>query len=342
LLCVSCSQEDILIDNRNANDTYILQRKQNTLEVFSVAGNKFYGIELDINIGQINLIKKFRENYYLINSSEQKIFIIKSIDISAYLAGKISLVNVVVVDFAAKNLTPFSICFPNATDAYIAYSNSDKIGILDLTNNVLSEITIGISGIPAQINGIGNQIYVACPDKNIVNVIDSRNNQMVDSIFISGRPTFVEFVSNNTKCVIVSVGEGKSGDSTNTKTPAKFSVIDMLSRKVTLERNLVSDTETSIALIPTACVTGVNSVYVSCYNTNKNEFGAVRIPALNLNNSISMLRNNCDFVGYSRAYNTIYFIENSTTSPNITIFNASNNSRSKIINFDVAPSAMSD
>jgi len=329
-----CSQDDPLIDNTIRNDTYLLQRTTNTLEVLSYSNSSFTNITFDINIGTINLIKKFRDKYFLINQNAQKIFIIETADISKFLSKSISKVNVFTIDFSDKNLTPSSICFPNATDAYIAFSNTDYISILDITNNTMSGVKIQIEGVPAQINSYGNQIFVAIPSKNSVNIIDTRLNIVVDSVSVSNRPTFVEFVANGTQCAVVAKGDDSSQQ-------PKLFVIDVITREIIVERNLIENDQ-NINLIPTSITASQNSLFVACHNTAKNEYGALRIPLSNYRSSVTLLRNDCNFVGNSNAYHTIYFVESAPTSPNITFFSSSNFSRLKVINIDNPPNAISD
>jgi len=351
LLFCNCSQEDLLIDNSNKDYLYLIQKSKGYLEVFSSENKEFTKLIIsENNIGKIDFISKFRDNYYLINSSNKKIFVIKISNIANFLSKTLNEIPVEVVDFSEMNLTPISICFPNATDGYIAFDNSTIIGILDLTNNKFSNISsININNIPSNVAAYfpGNQVYVACQNNNKVFVIDTRTNTIEDSIEITDRPTFLKFTTDGKYCAVVSTGNGKNNNNSNEITEAKLSIIDVKKREIYLVRNLVTDQNTCLNLFPKSISISQNYLYVACQylnnqNSNLKKFCAIRIPTDNFKTSFSMLKTDCVFVGYSNSYKQVFFVTNEKNLCEINFLSEINNKILFSIKLDSLTTAIID
>ena len=55
----------------------------------------------------------------------------------------------------------------------------------------MSNYKIPVSSIPISITGIGNQVYVCCKENNTINVIDTRVNEVVDTINTISNPVYI-------------------------------------------------------------------------------------------------------------------------------------------------------
>jgi len=329
MIFTSCSNEEVLIDRYSNDISFLFQTSNDTLKKISTADNSITKINLqNFNIGKIDVMKKFRGKFYLVSSENQKIFIIneKTFEIEE-------------VDYSHLNLVPIDICFPNATDGYVAHSNDSCITILDLTNNKISGIRIQVRGIAGKIAGAGNQVHLTIPSKNLVEVIDTRTNKVENSLTVSCKPTFIEFVDDGTKSVVVSIGNGKEINSTQEITPAKFFVIDATEPKIITEMNIGSNNEVSI--IPTSIAVSPRFVYISATN-NSSTATVWRIATSNFGSMVSMSRNNSSFIGYSRKHDIVYMLEETNRNQNQMTLLTGTNSRIKTVQFTELPLVIID
>ena len=324
-----CSNEEIFVDRYEDNISFLFQPASDTLKKISISDNSLSEINLqNFSIGKIDAIKKFRWKFYLVASEKKKIFVITE-----------NTYEITEIDYSALNLTPIDICFPNATDGYVAHSNDSCVTILDLTNNIISGIRIAVSGNAARIAGVGNQVHITIPDKNLVEIIDTRTNKVENALLVADRPTFVEFLDDGTKSVVVSIGNGKENNSQAEMTFAKVSIIDAIAPKVESAINIGGSNE--IAIVPTGIAVSPRFVYISAQNSSSSTVW--RIATSNLRNMISMSRNSTSFVGYSRAYNIVYLLEETIRNQHqMTLFNGTTNARMKSIPFTHSPLVIID
>lgn len=315
IIIAACSNEEPFIDNSKNNVSFIIQRNINTLEVldFNDVNVTFTNIELEKNIGKIDLIKKFRGYYYLVNKEMKNIFILKNINPP--------LVNE--IDFFSNGLIVNDICFPNATDCYIIYENSAKVGVIDLTTNEITNIEIPLSDIPSSIAGLGNQIYVTIPTKNLVEVIDTRTNNVVSQINISNSPSIVDFNYNGESAIVISKGDANK--------PAMISIINLETKQITRSNILTGNEQTAINIMPNAMIVGSRYVYVTATNVKHNNGGAFRIASSNYLTTSVLIKNSCNNV--IKNYNSALFIEvDENNNEKFVLFNTNDNKKIKELN----------
>ena len=313
---VSCSNEEPLLDNSTTDVSFIIQRATNSLEIlhFKNSNNPtFTPIELETYIGEIVLMKKFRDKYYLLNKQRQKIFVLENI----------SAPNITEIDFSFTNIIVNDFCFPNATDCYIV-EKSSNVRVIDLTTNKLTNIEIKLSGIGSSIAGIGNQVYVTIPDKNLVEVIDTRTNSVDAKINVSNRPTIVNFTNNGKYAVVIATGDGKDSSSTSEPTSAMINVIDLETRNIYKNSILTGREQTAKDLKPNKMVITSQFIYISA-TTKNNVAGGYRISASNFSTTSMMIRNDCNSV--IKNYNSVLFVENTEQSDSFILFNSTNNEK---------------
>jgi len=332
LILASCSNEELLIDRYSNDISFIYQTSSGTLKKRTTANEIISEINLqNFNIGKIDVMKKFREKFYLISSENKKIFVITE-----------KTEQIEEIDYSSLGLVPVDICFPNATDAYVAHSNDSCVTVIDLTNNIISGIRISVSGLAGRIAGVGNQVHITIPNKNLVEIIDTRTNKVEYTLSVSDKPTFIEFIDDGTKSVVVSLGNGKD-NSTQEMTPAKLfiidaSVIDATEPKIITETNIGGNSERTI--IPTSIAISPRFIYISATN-NSSSSTVWRVSTSNFRSMVSMSRNNSSFIGHSRKYDIVYLLEESKNQNQITLFTGTN-SRIKTIPFAELPTVIID
>ena len=308
IIIVACSHEEPLIDNSKTNVSFIIQRNINTLEILDFNDNPtFTNIELEKNIGKIDLMKKFRNKYYLVNKEMKKVFVLENINIPTINE----------IDFSFNGLIVKDICFPNATDCYIIYENSANVGIIDLTTNEITNIEIELSDIASSIAGLGNQIYVTIPNKNLVEIIDTRTNDIVSKITISNSPSIVDFSDNGRSAIVISRGDAN--------TSAMINIIDLETKQITRTNILTGNQQNAINIIPNAMVVDSRYIYITAINNKSNDGGAFRISASNYLSSSVLIRNSCNNV--IKNYNSALFIEDTGENEKFVLFNTSNNKK---------------
>jgi YVTN family beta-propeller protein len=329
LIIFSCSNEEIFIDNYKNDSEYVFQCDENSLNKLSMLDTSISSVDLgEINIGKIDVIKKFRNKYYLISTQQNKIFV---------YSNKLIFINE--VDYSHLGITPIDICFPNATDGYVIHKNDSIITILDLTNNIISGIQINIDGMPEKIDGIGNQIYVTIPAKNLVDVIDTRTNKVETSISIENRPTFVEITNDGMNAVIVSTGNGKIENTPSEKTEARVTIIDVTNHSIKTNFILGNNSENSQNILPTNITSTPKNIYITATNLATSVNTSFRIASNILKSAAANPSISGNLIGYNPEYNILYFIEESNV-PKIYFVNPDNNTRAGNITLPQAPWAI--
>ena len=220
---VSCSKESKEINSYDdaarglvvagANHTELkiidaLTGSVSTEDVFLSANGKSLNSE-------IVRIAEYRDVLYIFQPEEYRIVAISAIDFK----------QIAIIDFSSKGYKPLDICFANATDSYIVFSNAAKVCLMDLTNYAIArEIDL-----PANANSItvsGNQVFLACTAANKISVIDTRTNQRTHDLNTDANPLYVGVRYNGKECVAISAGTGKI-DTNETKTAAACNYYDV-------------------------------------------------------------------------------------------------------------------
>jgi hypothetical protein len=138
------------------------------------------------------------------------------------------------LDFSAQNRIPADIIAVNATSGYIAFSNTSVLGVVDFTNfTVPRDIPIGRS--PVALDVLGNQVFCAVRDENIVAVVDTRLTgaaAVTARIPVPTAPEYIRLTPNGSELVVISQG------GTNPRTAARASLISVQERRVSREATL--------------------------------------------------------------------------------------------------------
>lgn len=192
----------------------------------------------------------FRDTLYLFMPQRY------TIEVVARFAG---YKRVTTLDFSDKKLMPTSIAFPNATTGYIAFSNANAVGVIDITQLPTGDMkkifiaTIPVGGTPVSITALGNKLLTANRDDNTVSVIDSRTNQVVKTLFVHAAPLFIQTDADGNEAVLLSAGAGKfSDDGPQTACQAQF--INATSLAVVRSFTVFDRAQDSLGVVPTGLV----------------------------------------------------------------------------------------
>lgn len=260
-MLISCSGKEKFVDNyQEENKALIAVNSSSGAYVKAVnladATTLYDDIFAQVNSisapDSISTMKMFRENIFIFFPNIKKIIVLN----------KDSFKIVAEVDFSNEGLIPTDICFANATDAYIAHSNSNKVSLLDLTNfQVARQITVG--KYPTAITASGNQVYTANYGDNTVSVIDSRTNKQEAVISVAPNPSFIGTNSDGKEVLVVSIGTGK-GDGNATSSPAIATFIDVASRSKLQETQIGTAATPAIYVVPQSlAISGKDYAFVS-------------------------------------------------------------------------------
>ncbi|MCX6147365.1 MAG: hypothetical protein NTW25_08965 [Candidatus Kapabacteria bacterium] len=229
----SCKQEEVIIDNTNKSYNVLVSVGGGSpkLSIYSFPDGKLVNDNLLGNLNsqivtsKVTKIAEYLGNLYLIMPSSHKIEVISKADYK----------QIATYDFTSLQLTPTDICFPNATDAYVAMKDSNLIELIDIHfNKIVKSIKVGNN--PSSIAASGNQVYVANQASNNVTVIDlSLNKGVVATIDVAPNPNIIGFTASN-DVYVVSIGNGKID--TMAKSVSKITYINPLTRTITSSLDL--------------------------------------------------------------------------------------------------------
>lgn len=247
LLFAACKQDEKVInsfDDENKVLMSVVEANGTSIKLADLFNNKIITEDVvDAANGfkisdTISKIISFREHIFLLSPSTYKIYVLNYNDFKM----------VDTVDFLDEMLEPTDICFANATDAYIAHGNSNKLTLLDLTN-LKPALQITVGNHPIALAASGNQIYVANYTDNNVSVVDSRTNREEAKIQTGVGPKFVGIRSNGKECVVVAEGAGKNGTEP-LKSEAICTIIDVATRNILANTAIGFGTISALEAIP--------------------------------------------------------------------------------------------
>lgn len=261
--------------------------------------------------GRITHMVAFRDTLYLFIPEQRTIEIVSRFG---------SYKRVATLNFTDEDMIPADIAFPNATTGYIAFSNKDAVGVIDLTQLHTGEqdrifiSTIPVGRHPSSIAALGNKILTANRDDNTVSVIDSRTNDVVKTLPVHDVPLFIRTDADGTEALLVSAGAGKL-ESGEGMTTARAQFIDAEELVVDRSFTLYDRPADSLDAIPAGLVISQDEfafiplqTALVVLNTRKNQ-SSLR----------SIDRKQYGSVSFNRPRNEIIALE--ATGNRVTIFN---------------------
>lgn len=146
------------------------------------------------------------------------------------------------------NRNPIGIAFPNATTAFVSFSNHPGTDVIDLTNNKIAR-SIQLPFNSGKTISVGFYVFILHPYNNAMTIIDSRTFSIVQTISLPDLPIDIEASSTLDYLYVLCVGNGKI-DTTQTKTPAKVVVIPISDFSQRNDFEITVGTFKSIDIIP--------------------------------------------------------------------------------------------
>ncbi|MCX7880757.1 MAG: hypothetical protein N2517_08860 [Ignavibacteria bacterium] len=219
ILITNCTRtEDILGEEEIARVFLIVKQNEpdkiKLLEFPSlkiIDDDYFYSVN-NYRISESTQIAEFREFIFLFQSGSHKIIIVESKSFRAIKE----------IDWSSQKRYPSSIAFPNATSAFISFSNDTNIAVLDLTNlGIAREISLNYQ--TEKLNSALNYVVALHFKENKMSIIDTRTYSVVKVLDVSDRPFDVEIHPENNSIYVLSLGKGKI-DTLEPKTEAKISI----------------------------------------------------------------------------------------------------------------------
>jgi len=220
-LILSCS-DDKIIDDTNDNWFVIASTESPYPELLKIEYPS--GNVVETNLYEEANGKKLTSAPEIIYEFGGLLFLLQPDDYKITVLDKRTYIESAVIDFSSESKKPLAVAFANATTSYVIFKGDSIVEAVDLTVMKPAR-TIELPGIASSIAVAVNQIYVACPELNIIQVIDTRDNQLTETIDVPEYPTLVTFTYDGLNAVVVSSGLGKY-DSTEEKTEAYVSFID--------------------------------------------------------------------------------------------------------------------
>ena len=292
-LLFSCKQENIIINHTSSEYEYLI-----------ASGNRIIKYKTDGSFenlinelpDEVNVIKYFRGNYYVLFKELQLIYVIneKKFDVVAK------------IDFF-DDMLPIDICFPNATDAYIYSKESKYISIVDLTTFSLSNYKIPVSSIPISITGIGNQVYVCCKENNTINVIDTRVNEVVDTINTISNPVYISVDRDGEFVYVICQG--------NDVGLSAIQKISVTTREISSPLYISNSNDIIIYSIALS----KKNIYIA------SDKYILRVPLLNMKSESIVLNRGVNRIKYDSILDEFYFIAKTDNINTLYRYNASTN-----------------
>lgn len=164
--------------------------------------------------GAVEWMNEYRDNVFLGIPSQYQIVVVSKADFK----------KVGVYDFSATGKVPTSICFANATNAYVTHDNDSVISLVDLINYKVARF-IPCGKNPISIAAIENQLFVTCRGDNTIRRIDTRTNAVTGVYGTSPNPSIItnandeRLAASERRMVLVCDG--------NNSEPASISKVDI-------------------------------------------------------------------------------------------------------------------
>ncbi len=259
---ISCRNEEKLIDNTKLTWNFLAVTDSDTPALMLIELPDGTIINNDIFLssngeqlsGRVTKMVRFRGLIYLFIPSKYKIEVVNDTNFKRGAT----------IDFSSTGREPSDICFPNATDAYVAHGNDTSVSIVDIHDSlfrVARSIKVGVH--PVAIACSGNQIFVANQKSNTVSLIDSRNHEEVAVIQVQTAPSYIDVNYDGTKVVVISLGAGKIDS--GSKSPAKATIINVSNHTIYKTEEISYDIYSAVNQIPNGiAISDIDRAYMSC------------------------------------------------------------------------------
>lgn len=158
-------------------------------------------------------IVEFGESLFIMQMNSGKITIVNSLSLSK------------IAEITLFNKNPIGIAFPNATTAFVSFSNQPSVDVIDLTNYKIAR-SIQLPFNSGKAIAVGYYIFILHPYNNAMTIVDSRTFSIVQTISLPDLPIDIETNPSLDFVYVLCVGNGKV-DTAQTKTSAIISVLQI-------------------------------------------------------------------------------------------------------------------
>ena len=249
LSLVSCKQDNPLIDNSSKTWNMLTVNGENSNHLSSF--EQPTGTMIKDNLLADSLAKSpitqviaYGSNIYLLIPKDYKIIVLNrwNYDYEASF------------DFSTDKYEPTAIAFANATDAYVAHQNTDKLSLIDLKFYKIAR-TITVGNAPVAIAYSKNTIVVANSKSNSISLIDTRTYSKIADIETKEVPTFISSTLATTGLVsLVCSGNGKEDSLSSSKSSAYLQIFNPDTKQFTSTTELKTTLIAGADIIPTGLV----------------------------------------------------------------------------------------
>lgn len=226
-----CSANERVVDDSGISWRLLAVTPNNTISEITLPANTERA-----DIFQAANAKPLGDSIAQIATFLDKIYILLPASKRIEVINKDTYVSVATIQ---TSLAPYSICFSNATTAFVANSKDASVSVIDILNNKEAR-TIKVGENPTSIASMENMVAVCNQGSNTISIIAS-NSFQVSTVPAGDAPTFIAANTFQKEFVVVGLGYGKVDS--RAATAATISTIDAITKQETsrMPINAVAD-----------------------------------------------------------------------------------------------------
>lgn len=212
VFAAACSKDEVVINSSGDQAWKMLASTGANVAVISQPSGDVVKNNFAQASGTITKMATFGGRIYLLAKDDYKITVVD----------EVSGEQLAVLDFSASQLMPSAIAFANATDAYVAHENSDKISLVDIYyNKVVRQINVGNNPTDLAYLASG-YIAVTNSGSNSVSIINTKTYAKERDVATNPVPAYVGATDSKKIFTIVCRGNGKDGSGEKTSGYVQF------------------------------------------------------------------------------------------------------------------------
>ena len=229
--------------------------------------------------------------------------------------------------FSNLDLTPKALSFPNSSNMYVIFENSNKMIIVDRQFQEISNFEFDLPDKPISFDSKADNIFIACAD-NMVYQFKTNSKTITNSFRSLGKPELVK--ADPFKDEIILVSNGDDENSNNSSVIYFLSINDLSS---ITETELIERFDDHNEMVANNISFTDNDVEFAYITTNE---GLIRVDTRNKGVFIFSNYSNSDLVYYNFTFQEIYTY--SKESNILNIYNALNSNLETTVNLPAATS----
>lgn len=314
LVLNSCSQDVKVQRDPIPSSGFLLLGEVNSSPAISFLDGSTYSITTDDVISLNNefglmaipdkAIKYDKEIYFLFKN-EKLIQVYSLLDFS-YITE---------YDFSDSGLTPKDLAFPNSSNIYTIFENSNKMIIIDRQFQEISNFSFDLPANSISFDSKADNIFIACDDSKI-HQFKTNSKQIINSFTTHGLPEIVRSDPFKNEIIVIS-----DGDKENINGSSFIYFLSITDLAVIAENELSERFDDHEQMVSNNISFTDNELEFAYLTTDQ---GFIRIDTRNKGVYIFVDYSDSDLVYYNFTYQEIYTYTNSNST--LEIYNASNSS----------------